>query len=167
MLTDPSYAVVRSAASALGSQKDSAAFESLVKLADEPSWHGTSTVSALRGLVQLEDKRALAVALKYVVNPESAVKGEALVLLGTVGKGDNRSFQAIAKAFRESFETQNTMIGTRAAEALAELGDPRGFDMLTQAKNAFANPEVAQLMALQFERLQKLTSDHRLARHDK
>jgi aminopeptidase N len=167
MLNDPSYAVVRSAAFALGSQKDSAAFESLVKLADEPSWHGTSTVSALRGLIQLEDKRALAVAFKYVVNPEPAVKSQALVLLGTVGKGDARSFEVIARAFRESFETQNTMIGTGAAEALAELGDPRGLEVLAQARKSFANPEVAQLISLQLERLQKLTSDNRLARHDR
>ena len=162
MLFDQSYGVVRAAASALGSLKNPVYFEDLAKLANEASWHGTSTISALRGLTLLQDKRALAVALKFVSSPESSVQSEALILLGTVGKGDARSFPAIAKALRKSFNTRNAIIGAGAAEALADLGDSRGIDLLNEARKAFANQEIAELIGFQLERLQKTKTDRRV-----
>jgi aminopeptidase N len=62
-LRDPSYVVIRAASLALGQTKGPTAFDSLVKLIDEPSWHNTIRVSALSGLTELGDKRALEVAL--------------------------------------------------------------------------------------------------------
>jgi aminopeptidase N len=158
LLKDQSYAVIRAAARALGSTKSAGAFEKLSQLVDEPSWHGKITASALRGLDALGDKRALDLAVRFSSSNEPQVRAAALVLLASVGKNEPRTFGIISQAFADAAETQNLIIGAAAAEALVELGDPRGVALLSMVRKLVNNPEIQQLLAQQEERLQKKVS---------
>jgi aminopeptidase N len=135
-LGDRSYATVRAAALALGETKSPAAYDALVKLLDAPSWRDQLRASALTGLANLGDKRALELGLRYAgAGNQPGVRGAAITLLGAVGKDDPRVFPLIAQAFMLGVETQNFAIGNAAGEALVTLGDPRGLDVIEQAMN--------------------------------
>lgn len=133
-LNDQSYATIRAAALALGDTKDKTAYDALVKLVDVPSWRDQIRTSALTGLANLGDKRALELGLRYAApgNPPS-VRAAGITLLGSVGRDDPRTFQLVSDAFATGVETFNFQLGNSAGEALVKLGDPRGIDVIEQA----------------------------------
>jgi len=127
ILNDQSYAVIRAAAPALGQTKSPAAYDSLIKMIDAPSWRDTIRASALNGLAALGDKRALDVGLKYYPagNP-AAVRTGALAVLGATGKDDARVFPILSATLTEAVEKRNFGLFFGAAEAIVSLGDERG-----------------------------------------
>jgi aminopeptidase N len=127
ILNDQSYAVIRAAAPALGQTKSSAAYDSLIKLIDAPSWRDTIRASALNGLAALGDSRALDLGLKYYQagNP-AAVRAAALAVLGAAGKDDARVFPILSATLTDAVEKRNFALFFSAAEALVSLGDDRG-----------------------------------------
>ena len=127
LLNDQSYAVIRAAAPALGQTKSSAAYDSLIKLIDAPSWRDTIRASALNGLAALGDKRALELGLKYYAagNP-AAVRSAALAVLGSTGKDDARVFPILSATLRDAVEKRNFGLFFSAGEAIVSLGDERG-----------------------------------------
>ena len=127
LLNDNSYAVIRAAAPALGQTKSEAAYDSLIKLIDAPSWRDTIRASALNGLAALGDKRALDLGLKYYAagNP-AAVRSAALAVLGAAGKDDARVFPILSATVTEAVERRNFGLFSAAAEAIVSLGDERG-----------------------------------------
>jgi aminopeptidase N len=134
LLTDQSYGVIRAAATALGQTKTSAAYDLLVKLTDQPSWRDTIRVSALTGLAELGDKRALELAFKYAQPPNRyGVRASALALLGNIGKDDPRTLPTVTAAVNEGLEHQNSQILNPAGNALVQLGDPRGVAVFEEA----------------------------------
>jgi aminopeptidase N len=131
LLNDRSYQVIRAAATALGQTRNSLAYDALVKLIDESSWRDNIRASALTGLAELGDKAALELGFKYAPVPNRfGVRAAALGLLGNVGKDDPRTFPLLTAALNEGLENQNFQLLNAAANAIVQLGDPRGVTAL-------------------------------------
>ncbi len=133
LLSDPSYAVIKAAALALGQTRSPGAYDALAKLLNIPSWRENIKVSALSGLAALQDKRALEVAFHYAEKGNSvAVRGAAIRLLGRLGSEDPRAFTLITETATKAFPAGDSNLATAAGEALVSLGDPRGLAVLEQ-----------------------------------
>jgi aminopeptidase N len=132
-LNDESYAVIRASALALGQTKSPEALASLSGLLNTPSWRDTIKISGLNGLAALGDRRALALALRFTEkdNP-NPVKAAALKVVGAVAKDDPRAFPVLEAALRGAVESGSFMVASAAAEALADLGDPRGLPLFEE-----------------------------------
>jgi len=132
-LNDQSYAVIKAAALALGETRSPGAYEALSKLLNVPSWRENIKVSALSGLAELQDKRALDVAFRFAEKGNPApVRAAALRLLGRIGGDDPRAFSLIGDAATKAFANGDLNLATAAGEALVSLGDPRGLAVLEQ-----------------------------------
>jgi len=160
LLNDPSYAVIRAAALALGQTKDPKAYEALSGLLDLPSWHDTIKASALLGLSAYGDKRAIDLGLRYAAKGNyPQVRANALRLLGAVGKDDPRVFPLVVETIRQAFGRNDFALLIPASEALVGLGDPRGQAVLDQlVKDAEGTPQIHRVL-LQFQgRLRRVAS---------
>lgn len=161
LIQDRSYQVIRAAATALGQTKSAAAYDALVKLIDQSSWRDTIRASALNGLAELGDKRALELGFKYAVAPNRyGVRATALALLGSTGKDDPRTLPTITAAVNEGLANQNFQITNAAGNALVQLGDPRGVAVLEEAqKKAGPGSQFGGLLGNSLQRLKaKLNS---------
>jgi aminopeptidase N len=155
-LRDPSYVVIRAASLALGQTKEPTAFDSLVKLLDEPSWHNTIRVSALSGLTELGDKRALEVALKYAAPGDyPQVRIAAAKLLAIAGKGDPRAFALASANLEEGIKNSNSSLVSQSAEALVQIGDARGVELLERLTKEGPNAPYAKSLSQYLDRLKK------------
>jgi HEAT repeat protein len=147
-LDDPSYAVIRSAALALGQTRSGDAYDSLVKLTGTPSWRDTIRASALSGLTALGDKRGGEIAKKYAMSGNNGqVRAAAVKLLSTVAKDDPGAFDLISQILEEAYRNSEFGLSAASAEALATLGDARGlavFERLT--KDVTAPPQLAGVL---------------------
>jgi aminopeptidase N len=143
LLNDQSYATIRAAALALGDAKDKAAYDALVKLLDTPSWRDQMRTSALAGLANLGDKRALEIGIRYAGGGHSPqVRAAGIALLGSVGRDDPRTFQLISDALSTGVSTFNFALSNSAGEALVKLGDPRGIEVIEQAIKTTNSPQL-------------------------
>ena len=160
LLNDKSYAVIRAAALALGQTKDSIAFDSLMHLIDEPSWHNTIRVSALSGLAALGDKRGVDVAVKFSGQGDyPQVRVAAAKLLGVVGKDDPRSYGVISSALEEAVTRSNLSLFNAAAEALVGIADPRGVELLEKLTKGTTNAQYVTSLNRFQERLKKVVGE--------
>jgi len=159
-LGDQSYAVVKAAALALGQTKSAIAYDALAKLLAEPSWRDTVRVSALSGLATLGDKRAIEFGLKYAGNGNYAqVRAAAFRLLGNIGKDDPRVFSVVAEGLEQAFKKGDFTVGIASAEALANLGDPRGLAIFERLTNDTDGIRPLTALMVQFqERLRRNTT---------
>jgi len=133
LLDDPSYAVIKAAATALGATQTPESYEALVKLLNTTSWRDNIRVSALTGLAEQRDKRSLVIALKYAERGNySQVRAAAIRLLGRVGNGSPEAFAVIANTANKAFAEGNQTLATASGEALVSLGDPKGLEVLEQ-----------------------------------
>ncbi len=141
LLADQSYAVIRAAAVALGQTRSPAAYDSLIKLIDAPSWRDTIRASALSGLAALGDKRGLDQGLKYyAAGNRAAVRTAALAVLGAAGKDDPRVFPILSAALTEGVEKRNFGLFFGAAEALVSLADERGLALFQDVSKKAGTP---------------------------
>jgi len=67
---DASDRVINAAAIALGQSASPAAFEALVGLSERPSWKQQSLISALYGMAELKDARAVEFALRWLTDAD-------------------------------------------------------------------------------------------------
>jgi len=156
LLEDPSYSVVRAAARALGRTKSPLAYDALTRLLEVPSWHDDVRFAALGGLIELEDPRGLGAALRYSGEEyASQVRAGAVVLLGAVGKGDERVLPRITEVLRSAIAQGDSPLGGEAATALAMLGDPRGIEVLEDARQRASDPRLQDYLQRLKQRLQK------------
>ena len=133
LLNDQSYAVIKAAASGLGATRSPDAYEALVKLLDLPSWRDNIRASALSGLGELKDKRALDIALRYAGRGNAnQVRAAALRLLGKIGRDNPQAFSLIAETASKAFASDDFDLAPAAGEALVSLGDPKGLVVLEQ-----------------------------------
>ena len=133
LLNDRSYAVIKAAAVALGSTRNKDAYGVLVKLMDVPSWRDNIRASALSGLAETGDKRALEFGLKYAEPGNSIqVRTAALRLIGKIGGNDSAAFDRLAKRVTSAFQAGEYNLAVAAGEALVALGDPKGLAVLEQ-----------------------------------
>jgi len=140
LLSDRSYAVIKNAAFALGATRSPEAYDALVKLLNLPSWRDNIRASALSGLGELKDKRTLDIALRYAARGnENQVRAAALRLLGRIGSDSPQAFSLIAETAGKAFESDNFTLATAAGEALVNLGDAKGLQLLEKISK---NPEL-------------------------
>ena len=140
LLNDQSYAVIKNAAFALGATMSPEAYDALVKLLNLPSWRDNIRASALSGLGELKDKRALDIALRYAARGNAnQVRAAALRLLGRIGSDSPQAFSLIAETASKAFESDNFTLATAAGEALVNLGDAKGLQLLEKISQ---NPEL-------------------------
>lgn len=150
--TDESYAVIRSAAVALGQTKNAAAYDSLTKLLETTSWRDNIKASALAGLAALGDKRAMEIGLRYAQKGnQRQVRGAALRLVGAVGNGDPRVYPMISDTFKLALERSDFNLAFASAEALVSLGDPRGLTLLEDLAKQFEGQSQIQLLIKDFQ----------------
>ncbi len=140
-LNDRSYAVIDNAAVALGNTKNAKAYDSLVRLLNQPSWKSRVQIAGLNGLAALDDKRGLELGFKYAGDKTlpSNVRSAALSVVATSGKSDARAFPLIFDAFKKSLannEFQNIFSGI---QAIVKLADPRGQEAFDLMKAKFKN----------------------------
>lgn len=134
-LADRSDRVVNAAAIALGKSGDARAFPALAALIERPSWKNQSLISALYGMTELRDQRALPIALRALTDARSKhwtlltpvwdhrlAAADTLVALGAGHRGYLRISPLLATALRE----RNTHDIFTLAQFLATLGDPGG-----------------------------------------
>ncbi|HYG79510.1 MAG TPA: HEAT repeat domain-containing protein, partial [Pyrinomonadaceae bacterium] len=153
---DQSYGVVRAAALALGETKSAAAYDALRKLINAPSWRDQVRASALAGLANLGDRRALDLGLRYAAGGnEPQVRASAITLLAAVGRDDPRTFPLVSEAFLRSVDTLNFPLGNAAGEALVKLGDPRGIEVIEQAVKKVNGPQIRGFIRQFQQRLQQ------------
>jgi aminopeptidase N len=154
LLSDQSYAVIKAAALALGETSGPGAYEALRNLVNVPSWRDNIRASALAGLGELSDKRALEIALRYAVpgNPR-LVRAAALRLLGKVGADDPRAFKLIAETGLRAFESNDFTLALATGDALVSLGEPRGLAVLEQIAQ---NPEISGQLKIRIGEYQEL-----------
>jgi aminopeptidase N len=159
-LADQSYSVIRAAAVALGQTKSASAYDALANMLDTPSWRDTIRTSALLGLGALGDKRALDVGLKYAAKGNyPAVRAAAIRLLGNVGKDDPRVFALVSAELAQAFENGDFALVAASAEALVNLGDPRGLSVFEQlTKDPAGRPQLTAFLGQFQERLRKSTA---------
>jgi aminopeptidase N len=133
LLGDRSYAVIKAAALAFGETKTPGAYEALNKLLSVPSWRDNIRASALSGLKELNDKRALASAIRYAEKGNAAqVRAAALRLLGVIGAQDPRAFSSIAATASKAFASGDFNLAIASGEALVSLADSRGLAVMDQ-----------------------------------
>jgi aminopeptidase N len=120
-LRDASYLVEAEAARALGSTRQSVAFDTLVDILDRPSWADVIRSGAIDGLANLRDERAV----PHVI---------ARTRYGVPTRGRRAAIMAIAKLAegRKARETLEDMLDgsdpylrVDVVRSLGELGDPK------------------------------------------
>jgi len=148
LLSDQSYAVIRATALALGQTKNPAAYDSLARLIDQPSWRDTIRASGLSGLAALGDSRALELGFKYAGagNP-AAVRMASISIVGALGKNDPRSMTVLADSLNEAFEHRNFQQFIGAADALVALGDQRALALFEEMDKKLAGSQFAGTLA--------------------
>ena len=144
LLNDESYAVIRSAAVALGQTKSNNAYDSLVKLLEARSWRDHIKSSGLAGLAALGDKRALEIGLRYAQKGNfPQVRAAALRLVGSVGSGDPRAYPLISESLKQAVERTDFNLVFGSAEGLVNLADPKGLTLMEELwKQAEGRPQV-------------------------
>jgi HEAT repeat protein len=153
-LNDPSYAVIKAAAAALGDTKTPGAYEALAKLLDVSSWRDNIRISGLMGLVALQDKRALDAALRYSDKGNaSALKAAAIVLLGRVGQGDPRAYTLIAETATKAAARGDSALTVAAGNALVSIADPRGLPVLEQISEAATISPKTKAQLVEYQQL--------------
>ncbi|HKE60509.1 MAG TPA: M1 family aminopeptidase [Pyrinomonadaceae bacterium] len=159
-LNDQSYGVIRVSAMALGQTKTPEAYNSLVKLLDQPSWRDSIKISGLVGLQALGDKRALEPALKYTARGTyPQLRAAALRLIGNVGKDDPRVFPIASETLEQAYGSNNLTLVAAASDALANLGDPRGMAVFERVtKEPAGSPQLSAVVAQFQEKLRKVTA---------
>jgi aminopeptidase N len=156
LLDDPSYAVIKAAALALGAARSPAAYDSLLKLINASSWRDNIRVSALNGLTELKDKRSLPLGLKYAERGNnSQVRSAAIRLLGKVGGENPEAFAAVANTANKAFASGDSTLATATGEALVSLGDPKGLEVLEQISHGPLTERLKTRVAEYVELLRK------------
>jgi len=156
LLNDPSYAVIRASAFALGQTKNPVAYDSLSKLLTVSSWRDSIRASALAGLAALGDSRAVEAALRYAGrgNP-SQVRVASIRILGTLGKTESRSYDVVAQTLEGAYGNSDSALVVASAESLAKLADPRGLTVLDRLTRVVNVPQQQSNAILRSQELLK------------
>jgi aminopeptidase N len=152
-LNDQSYSVIEVAAVALGYTKSPKAYDALIKLTTQKSWHEHYKISGLRGLDALADKRAFDTAYKLATNKaeDKNVRANALIVVATTGKGDARAYPLIKQGFDLAFKNQDFQGIFDSLQAIINLADPRGQEIFDSMKAKFKDNRQFMGFITQFE----------------
>lgn len=152
-LGDRSYAVIETAAAALGATKDKRAYDALQKLTGMQSWHGRVQAAGLNGLAELGDKRAFDAAYTIATDPNqpSNLRSQALVVVGATGKGDARAYPLIFGEFKKAYDATDIQGIVGGIQAIIRVADPRGQEVFDMLKTKFKDQPGAMQAIARFE----------------
>jgi aminopeptidase N len=152
-LDDQSYKVIEKAALALAMTKSQIAYNALTKLVQMSSWNERIKISALRAMAELNDKRALEVALKNAEDNNDEVREAAFDLIARVGKNDKETFDFLSKTLKSNFQTGDEATFDIALKALVTLGDKRAIPLFEELAKTAKTSEVKDEMKKNISRL--------------
>ena len=159
-LDDVSDRVINAAAIALGKSKSPKAFPVLKKLISKPSWKNQSLISSLFALQQLEDPRGYDIAYKALADLTSPhwvlavpiwdYRIIAAQTIKSLGKS-SKAYPLLAAAFKKAM-AENDVHGIFYNTLLiAELGEPRGLEIVETLKAKFKDDTNAMVAVEQYE----------------
>ncbi len=150
-LTDKSDRVINSAAIALGKTKSPKAFEILINMENQKSWKNQNRISALNGLQELGDTRALPYVLKciednqsprwYLATPVWDYPFAAVNTLVALGKGE-LAYPVLWKRFKASLADNDLNDIFQNVQLIDLLKDERAIEMYVLLKEKFAHDAV-------------------------
>ena len=145
-LNDESDRVINAAAVALGKTKSPEAFEILINLEKKPSWKSQSRISALNGLEQLGDVRAVDFVLRcladnqsprwYLATPVWDYPYAAAYTLVTLGKAD-LGFPILFDRFKKSLQDNDLNDIFQNVQLIDILKDERAKEMYALLREKF------------------------------
>ncbi len=145
-LEDKSDRVINAAAIAIGKTKDPRAYEILMSLEGKRSWKNQNRISALNGLQQLGDERALDYVLEcikdnhsprwYLGTPVWDYPFAAVNCLVTLGKPE-LAYPFLFERFKKSLEDNDVNDIFQNVQLLDLLKDKRGTEVYTLLKEKF------------------------------
>jgi aminopeptidase N len=159
-MNDPSDRVVNAAAIALGKSKSTKAYNALLALDQKPSWKNQSRISALNGLKELGDDRAIDYALSCLKDNTSprwylatSVWDYPLAAAETLAKFKKGAlaYPAILSRFRQSMLELDVNDIFSNLLLIATLGDPRGKEVFDELKARFKEDTNAMNAITQYE----------------
>jgi aminopeptidase N len=120
-LRDPSYIVEAEAARALGSTRQTSAFDTLVEVLDRPSWADVIRQGAIDGLANLRDDRAvphITARTRYGVN----TRGRRAAILALPKLSSDRRTR---ETLEELLDSADPYLRVDVVRALGDLGDAK------------------------------------------
>ncbi len=122
-----SYIVPAEAARTLGKTKDLATIQLIKKFLDLESWNDIIRLSALEGLMQLQDESLLPTIMKYAAKGYNwRTRATALRVITDIGRGNEEVFSLLLESAKDEF----TLIKIAAITALGNYGDERAVPIL-------------------------------------
>lgn len=154
--TDLSYKVISAAANSLGLIGSEEAINVLLELSEKESWQDTLAHSALEGLGHTQDKRVLAVALKYASPGNSRyIRSLAVSLLGAKAKDNKDALDLISLAL----EDKSVSLNYSAVAALSEMNDKNTLELIEKfCKKANLDPNLQTYAEQVVNQLKQKTS---------
>lgn len=159
-LKDESDRVINAAAIALGKTKSPIAFDILIRLADKPSWKNQSRISALYGLEQLGDQRAVEFTIKclkdnrsprwYLATPVWDYPFTAANTLVALGKSE-LGYPIIFERFKESLIDNDVNDIFQNVQLIIILADKRGEEAFELLKEKFKDDAIILNAVAQYE----------------
>ena len=160
-LSDTSDRVINAAAIALGKTKDKAVFPILNELRFKNSWKNQSLISALNGLKELGDKRAIPIALEALKDSLAMPRwtlatstwdfriaaAETLVALNA----GSQAFDIVYKRYLQSIADNDISDIFNNVLLMATIGDKRGKPIFDQLKLKFKDHTGALTAIAQYE----------------
>jgi aminopeptidase N len=150
-LEDKNDRVINSAAIALGKTKSPGAFEVLMGLENQKSWKNQHRISALNGLQQLGDLKALPYVLNcikdnqsprwYLATPIWDYPFAAVNTLVSLGKGE-LAYPILLERFKQSLEEDDINDVFQNAQLIDLLRDERAKEIYTLLKEKFKHDAV-------------------------
>lgn len=145
-LNDPSDRVINAAAIALGKTHSSKAYDILINLENKPSWKSQNRISALNGLEQLGDSRAVDYTLKCLADNQSPrwylatpvwdypfAAANTLVALGKAASG----YPVLWERFKKSLDENDLNDIFQNVQLLDILKDERSKEVYERLKLKF------------------------------
>ncbi len=161
-LSDESDRVVNTAAIALGKTKSKDAFEILVNLENKPSWKNQSRISALNGLQQLGDVKAVNYVLKcladnqssrwYLATPTWDYPFAAVNTLVALGKAD-LGYPILLERFKKSLLDDDLNDIFQNVQLINLLKDERAAEIYTLLKEKYKNDTAVLEAVKSYEKL--------------
>ena len=133
---DASYYVEAAAANALGQTRTPRAFDVLSKVAmAKESLNDVIRASALAGMTELKDERALPIAIEWTKRGKSnPIRGAATAALGKLGQISDRAKDQAYDRLVDLLPDEWLRVRLNAIAALAELKDPKAVSELERTR---------------------------------
>lgn len=149
-LQDSSDRVINAAATALGKTKNPHAFDALLRLISKPSWKNQSLISALNGMKEMGDKRAIDTAIHYMTDSRSAHwtlatpvwdhRLAATITVSALGAAET-AYPALLKQFKQALPDDDINDIFYCTQQVITLGIKAGLEIFPILREKYKNEE--------------------------